>query len=292
MKTIPNLYGLDVDAVWVGALAVVLNEGRDYSPRGLKTREVLGLQLRIANARGNVLVNPARKLSYRFAVAEWLWIQSGLDDVATIAEYNKNIAQFSDDGLTFAGAYGPRLLAQWPWIVEQLRTQADTRQAVGVVFAPTPGRSKDVPCTLSFQWLLRDGKLHCVATMRSSDLWLGLPYDIFNFTQLTNSLAGEVGVDVGSFVITLGSAHLYEHNQEDALRIVHERERTGESWPSIASPHLPGMLPPDYGVNALRQPNPSAHWTRDSPYYYYELALARKGQLTALEALRHASLLG
>src|SRR5712691_3901798 len=82
---------------------------RVVSPQGHSCRELLGVSLRVEDLRANILVHPRRNLNYRFMVAEWLWIALGRNDVATVARYNPEIAQFSDDGLTFTGAYGPRL---------------------------------------------------------------------------------------------------------------------------------------------------------------------------------------
>lgn len=282
----PNLSSYDFDALWRKALDLVFHEGRESSPREQKTRELLGLQLRLEDARANVLTNETRALNYRFLVAEWLWILGGLDDVATIARYNSQIAQFSDDGLTFAGAYGPRLvLHQLPWVIEQLRSKPDTRQAVVMIWLPRPHASRDIPCTLTFQWLLRNGCLHCVTTMRSSDLWLGLPYDTFNFTQLTNAIAAELHVEVGSFVLNLGSAHLYERDWPKVELVLADPE----SYESIVSPHLRHLPTPELCVRVLRNPESHALTGKTDPLFYYERALAVKTSAQAKEVLLAAS---
>jgi thymidylate synthase len=183
----------------------------------------------------NILVHPARALSYKFAIAEWLWMAAGREDVVSIAKYNKNIAQFSDDGVTFAGAYGPRIAPQIPWALEQL-AKPGSRQAVIQVWSAAPAASKDIPCTLSWQLLARDGALHAVVTMRSSDIWLGAPYDFFNFSMLTSAAAGELGLATGELIFNLGSSHLYDRDREKAAEVL----AAPELLQCVSSPSLPG----------------------------------------------------
>lgn len=209
---------------------------RTIAPRGLPTREITAVTLRVEDLRQNLLVHPARGLNYRFAVAEWLWMAFGQDDVQTLLRYNKQMARFSDDGVRLYGAYGPRLMAQWEYVKGALRADPTTRQAVSSIWTPVPKASKDVPCTLELQWLLREERLHLVVTMRSSDVWLGVPYDFFSFSQLTNLLAGELGVKTGSLTMQLGSSHLYEANLADAKLVLVD----DEPLRTVGSPALPG----------------------------------------------------
>lgn len=220
-----------------------LRRGEPIAPRGQLTYEALDEQLVLADARGNLLDVPERSLSFRFAVAEWLWMSFGHSDVETIARYNSNIAQFSDDGVSFAGAYGPHIGAQRPRVLDKLRRDPATRQAVIEIPRPyNAGPTRDEPCTLSFQFLHRGSMLHLIATMRSSDAWLGLPYDVFNFTQLQNAMAGELGLESGWFSLHLGSSHLYDRNAHASLTCL---SPTTSSMPprTLRSPQLPGWPP-------------------------------------------------
>jgi thymidylate synthase len=247
------------------------------SPRGKPTRELLGVQLYLDDLRNNILVCDSRNLNYRFMVAEWLWIALGREDVAGIARYNKFIAQYSDDGVKFAGAYGPRLVTQWQWLIKKFEGDGDSRQAVASIWTPNPAGSRDIPCTLSLQFLWRDDRLNCIATMRSSDVWLGLPYDLFNFSMLTNALAGELGVKTGWLKMNLGSSHLYDENYP-----------TQKIWTAsyLRSPQLEIMPGPwlNYCLDG--------EWNfpeRDDQYGKYARVLSCKNRQTALEVLRDIS---
>jgi len=264
----------DFASAWFGLLACLHDHGKPVSPRGYETRELLGVQVRVDDMTKNILVHPARNLSYRFMIAEWLWIAGGRDDVASIAKYNKHIAQFSDDGIKFAGAYGPRIVPQIPWTLEQLQ-KPGSRQAVVQVWTPTPAPSMDVPCTLSWQLLARDGALHAVVTMRSSDVWLGLPYDFMNFSQMTSSIAGKLGLELGSMTFNLGSSHLYLRGKEKAAEVLEAQS----ALECVSSPPLPGWPPSTLlsSVDSFEHP-----W---SGYYGVLNALTNNEALTRLKVL-------
>jgi thymidylate synthase len=209
---------------WLDMINNLLDNGLYAAPRGQNILELLAAQITI-DMEYPVVSTAARKLGYKFMAAEAYWILTGDDRVETIAPYSKAIANFSDNGVTFDGAYGPMIQAQFDYIIETLVKDPDSRQAVMTIWRPSPAPSKDIPCTVSVQFLIRDGFLHVIDTMRSSDIWLGVPYDLFNFTML----AVQVGlalrdrglrVQLGALTLQAGSQHLYVRNAEEANKVL------------------------------------------------------------------------
>src|SRR6266581_3104939 len=90
------------DHVWLRLLDSVVWEGQLVSPRGQKTREIIGSLITLDMNRPVVTITE-RKLGYRFMCAEAAWILSGDDRVETIAPFSKTIGNFSDDGKRFFG---------------------------------------------------------------------------------------------------------------------------------------------------------------------------------------------
>ena len=88
---------------WLQALYEANKYGTEHAPRGEYTRELLGRKIQV-HMKWPIITVVERKLSYKFMAAEALWILSGDNKVETIAKYNKNIAKYSDDGLTYFGA--------------------------------------------------------------------------------------------------------------------------------------------------------------------------------------------
>lgn len=220
--------GYSFNQVWLQQLAKLLhNPSYTPKPRAQRTLEDLHAQL-VVDMQYPLLTVIRRDMGYRFAAAEAWWILSGRDDVASIKEYG-DVARFSDDGETFFGAYGPKVKDQIPHVVKALVEDRDSRQAVIGIWRENPPKSKDIPCTLSLQFLLRPNRfnsvpdLHVIASMRSSDIWLGLPYDVFTFTmvaayvQLQLQHVHMISCTLGTLTMNLGSSHLYDRNTFDAL---------------------------------------------------------------------------
>lgn len=69
-----------------------------------------------------------------------------------------------------------------------------------------------MPCTVTYRFFIRDGRLEMHTSMRSQDLWLGFPYDLFTATTLQELLAGWCGVDVGAYHHEVSSLHLYRRD--------------------------------------------------------------------------------
>ena len=225
---------------WLHAVNDTLNLGLTASPRGKATKEILHRTIAVDMNRP-VLTVEARKLSYRFMAAEAFWILTGDDRVESIAPYNKTIANFSDDGKTFFGAYGPKVVQQMPYVIRKLHEDPDTRQAGLTIWRESPPATKDVPCTVAMFFNIRGGRLNASVFMRSSDVWLGVPYDVFNFSMIAHFICGSLNqsgwladpscglIEPGTLHLTAASSHLYEDNWAGAQSCLSHESKIGLS---------------------------------------------------------------
>jgi thymidylate synthase len=212
--------------LFIAACARVLTRGRPVAPRTLPTAEVLGSSLRLADPRARLVdVPPHRVISPAFAVAEALWILSGSGD-RWIHDFNRSLAAYVGDGPPH-GAYGPRLrswsgIDQFDRVRQLLLDDPGTRRAVLTIFDPARDLAdeRDIPCTLGHRFYLRDGALHMVTSMRSQDVWRGLPYDLFTATLLLELMAGWIGAELGCWHHEVDSLHLYEPEHEPARQVM------------------------------------------------------------------------
>ena len=154
------------------------------------------------------------------------WILDGRNDVRSLSKYMGKIERYSDDGVRFFGAYGPKIVDQLSYSIQILIKDRDTRQSCLTIWRQNPHFSKDIPCTVSLQFFLREDKLYTVANMRSQDIWLGLPYDAFNFSAISffvclslRKILSQPTIKLGELYINAASRHLYETDEEDALKI-------------------------------------------------------------------------
>jgi len=218
---------------WRMRVCALIQSQNKARPRSINTLEQIGASLSI-DMRYPVVGSIARGLSYRHMANEAHWILSGFNDLKTIRKYAKRYDDFSDDNLTLSGAYGPPFVDQLSYVAQLLYLDPHTRQAVISLWRPRPYVSKDIPCTCTMQFLRRDNTMHCVVFMRSSDAWLGLPYDIFCFTMMARYAALCVNRDsrdrffknMGTLTIHIGSSHLYEKDLSAAsLAMEDSRDR-------------------------------------------------------------------
>lgn len=221
--------------VWRTLLKDVLDDGvtteqvsAGASWRGRTSSELLAHRTVWPMSRPVVLC-PDRRLGYRFLAAEAAWILSGSNRLDEIVPYARHLIETSDDGEFLTGSYGPPWVDQLPYLTRTLAADVASRQAVSTIWRPRPGASKDVPCTIALQFIVRPGAvgptLHTVASMRSSDAWLGVPYDVHAFSMcaafLALTLRDRLGpLQLGNLYLTAGSQHLYALDRERATRCV------------------------------------------------------------------------
>lgn len=207
-----------VSQLWARLAEQTVHNGLWVTSRNGGAREIIDGH-GYFNMRWPLLNQCFRKLGYSFAVTEALWILGGYDSLSVFPEIDKHLSRFSDDGLRLDGAYGPKWKAQKDYALQTLLNASDSRQAVITFWQPNPTRSKDIPCSISLQFLIRQGRLHAIYTMRSSDLWLGFPYDMFTFTMLTTWMAlslrsAGMPIELGYMFYRAGSMHLYDGDAE------------------------------------------------------------------------------
>jgi thymidylate synthase len=220
----------NVDVALRDLLSDILSHGTESAPRGKPVIELVGNSVSF-DMRYPLVAAKNRKLGYRFAPAEAAWILSGDNRVAMIKRYSPFIWEFSDDGLFYQGAYGPKVVDQLTYVCDVLADDPSTRQAVIDVWRSNPRAGRDIPCTLSFQFLFRDERLHVVQSMRSSDAWLGYPYDAFNASMLAGyvmlALRDRTSKNLfvsglGSHTMMIGSSHLYRKDHGVATELLRD----------------------------------------------------------------------
>lgn len=216
----------NVQAAWIQILYDLKNvyDNKIESRIG-ECKEIVNYSIRIENPVDRLIMIPERKMNYAYNFAEFCWIVSGDNGINILEKFNKRMASYSDNGVTLNGAYGSRLLDYWGQIQYKLKNEKNSRQLVMPIFQGQDLKitSKDMPCTLLFQFIERNGYLNMIVNMRSNDAWLGFPYDVFTFTAIQEMLALSVGLKVGKYYHNVGSMHLYSNNYDQANEILNNR---------------------------------------------------------------------
>jgi|HubBroStandDraft_6_1064221.scaffolds.fasta_scaffold36299_3 thymidylate synthase len=236
-----------LDGIQRRALELLLSQGSPVSPRGIRTNELLATKFTLRNPRRRCVANATRRWSLAMAIGELCWHLSGSDDLSFIARYAPRWREFSDDDATIAGScYGKRVFeqrdgepSQWDRLIDLLRVDPASRRAV-LHFEESPIAAlrpslKDVACAITLQFLIRDDAVHAVVYMRSNDVILGLPYDVFLFTMLQEIISTQLGLKLGQYHHFCGSLHLYDRHIDLAERILATEDREWHEMPPMQS---------------------------------------------------------
>lgn len=220
-----------IDSIFSQTLMNLLSHGKRSSTRGGGARELIGFSAKISPDYA-WLHNERRKLDKAYAAAETLWYVSRTNDTTYLQKYAPQYENFTEDGRIAHGAYGHRFKSnvkgvdQFRTVIDILKRKPESRQAIVSLWNPRDllhardGDRKDLPCTIALQYCVSGGLLHAVTFMRSNDIWLGFPYDVFAFTCLQRIVAAELGLAVGTYTHNVGNMHLYDRNAAAAEEAV------------------------------------------------------------------------
>lgn len=173
-----------------------------------------------------VLFYPQRDANPFFHLMESLWMMAGRRDVRFVTQYVSTMANFSDDGTTFHGAYGYRWRLhfdtdQIPWAIERLRANRDDRRVVIGIWDPTAEREasdrngKDLPCNLAIHFQARGESLDMTVFNRSNDIvWGCYGANAVHFSFLHEFIARSVGLSTGRYYQVSDNWHGYLNTLE------------------------------------------------------------------------------
>lgn len=196
-------------------------------------KELTGVLLELTNPRARLSRTETRGKLIS-GLGELCWYLAETNREEFIAYYIPVYKEYAEEGIIFGG-YGPRLfnwggLDQWANVTAQLKSKPTTRKAVIQLFDAhdIEREHKDVPCTCTMQFMVRDGRLNLLVSMRSNDATLGLPHDVFAFTMLQEIMARSLSVELGTYKHVVGSLHFYRKDEDTVRRFM------DEGWQSTA----------------------------------------------------------
>lgn len=139
----------------------------------------------------------------------------------SIKEFSDKIRQ-SDEFAKKWGDLGPVYGSQWrnfngvdqiEYILNTLKTNPDSRRMVLSAWNPAEiSQMMLPPCHTLIQFYVVDNKLSLQLYQRSGDVFLGIPFNIASYALFLMMVAQVTGFELGSFVHTIGDAHIYTNH--------------------------------------------------------------------------------
>jgi thymidylate synthase len=241
---------------YLDLLRDVLENGVDKNDRtGTGTRSVFGRQLRFDLQQGFPLLT-TKKVHVKSVIHELLWFISGDTNAHTLKRVGVSIwDEWADENGELGPVYGAQWrrwraaggvdlpnstpestpkgvpegthdhrgeppsieIDQLAQLIDDIRDNPDSRRLI--VSAWNVGElpaMKLPPCHLLYQFNVQGERLHCAVTMRSCDVFLGLPFNIASYALLTMMIAQVTGLEPGELILSLGDTHVYQNHFDQA----------------------------------------------------------------------------
>jgi len=214
--------------VYHDLIQCIFDEGEEKGDRtGTGTLSLFGHQMRFDLSEGFPMVT-TKKLHLRSIVHELLWFLKGDTNVKYLQDNGVRIwNEWADENGDLGPVYGKqwrkweakdgRIIDQVEQAIDMIKNNPNSRRII--VSAWNVGELDEMalmPCHAFFQFHVANGKLNCQLYQRSADVFLGVPFNIASYALLTHMMAQICGLKAGTFVHTLGDAHLYTNHLEQA----------------------------------------------------------------------------
>jgi thymidylate synthase len=224
---------------YIALLEDILENGDVKGDRtGTGTLSVFGRQIRHNLQEGFPLIT-TKKLHFKSIANELIWFLSGDTNTKWL---KANGVSIWDEWATEDGDLGPIYGKQWTvwptqsgesinqidYVVDALKNNPNSRRILfhgwNVEYLPdesmapqdnaSQGKMALPPCHLLYQFYVSNGKLSAQLYIRSSDSFLGLPYNIASLALLTHMLAQQCDLIPHEIVVSFGDLHAYSNHME------------------------------------------------------------------------------
>ena len=242
----------------------ILANGASKGDRtGTGTLSVFGRQFRHDLSQGFPLLT-TKKLHFKSIANELIWFLSGNTNTKWL---NENGVRIWDEWATKEGDLGPVYGQQWTawptkdgksinqidYVIDTLRHNPNSRRILfhgwnpeylpDESISPTEnvkqGRMALPPCHLLYQFYVANGKLSAQLYIRSSDSFLGLPYNIASLALLTHMLAQQCDLQPHEIIVSIGDAHAYANHM---AQIQEQLKRTPRALPQLQILRKPATI--------------------------------------------------
>lgn len=166
------------------------------------------------------------RIDYGYADDFYKFMISGSTDAEEAFKEYPNVARFvskpksKELPANFNTFYGPRIVAQLPMVMQELKENPNTRRAVISILTPQDLTLLDkdevleFPCCDSATFSIRENKLNLHLHMRSQNMANVAKLDMYLWGRFQCEIAKELGVELGFFSSSVVSAHVFEKDEE------------------------------------------------------------------------------
>jgi len=206
----------------------IMKNGRHKPTRGIHgIKSIFGAQIRFDMRQGFPLLT-TKKMPFKILLHELFWFIQGTSKVDYLHEHKIRYWDgFLDENNDLGRIYGVQWrhwrrpdgteFDQLQWAIDEIKNNPNSKSII--VNAWNAGELKEMrlpPCHTMFQFDVTKGKLRLQLYQRSSDVFLGLPFNIAQYAMLLYMVAYLTDLEPRELIISIGNAHLYDNHIEPA----------------------------------------------------------------------------
>lgn len=198
---------------WKATLKLILDKGTEIIDKDNRSsKEILNIIIKINN--------PGQDITKPIEIMKGLkkWIYPELDELEDV--FFKKESSF-----VHYYTYGARIFNYAntknqvdDFIIPLLKKDPNTRRAVVVLYHPVVDSKigiKEIPSLTSIFFKIIDNKLILSTVIRSNDMFIGWPANIYQFYLLQKYVAEKLDLETGSITTISHSAHVFEEYNEE-----------------------------------------------------------------------------
>ena len=239
--------GNNINQVVYSAMNKVMTDGQVNDSRNGSVNVLYNTFATIKDPRSRHLSIDGRKSNIIAMMAEVFWIFAGMDEVNPYLSYFLPRApDFSDDGKTWRGGYGPRIFGekteQVQGVIDIINTDGPTtRRAVIDIYDPNLDSpkslkdvyglesSKDIPCNNLIHFYCTPDKpdhLNMTLFQRSGDVcWGWGSINLFEWSVLLEYICQETGLQMGDYNHFVTNLHVYSFTSSQVKDAIDRKDR-------------------------------------------------------------------
>lgn len=162
-----------------------------------------------------------RKTHLKTVGAEVAWFLQGTRDATLITKHSPIWDKFvvpDTEPPVIKNAYGYRWRKHFDFdqlmtAIDRLRANPSDRRVYITAWDPTQDwdqSASNVPCPVGFTLSIIGGRLCSAYFLRSSDVFIGLPYDVMAHSIIMNAIATDLSIPLGFLHVTMAHPHIYQ----------------------------------------------------------------------------------
>ena len=225
LKHFPKTFlGNDINEVVYKAVQFIKQHHDVAESRNGPSHYITRSEMLLMNPKERYLNLEGRSSNIIQMMAETMWVMSGSGDINPFLSYFLPRAKdYSDNGVTWRGAYGPRMYAFGQLedavaafkedgvgsrraVISIYNPEIDSKEGIEKSSAVGSNKTKDLPCNDFMQlWICNDNQLHLEVFQRSGDvIWGAGSINLFEFSFFQECMLAKINEEL-NLSLTLGS---------------------------------------------------------------------------------------